>query len=234
MFPLAWPRPTSRPMTWAIIAVLAVALAVLTGAVAAGWAPLVAADAHVVLAAGTAMAARPGAVALSIAVTDVGSPIAVDVFTAVAVVVLLLRHRVRDAAYLLLVRVAALAVETGLKNALARPRPDVHPLTTAAGFSFPSGHTAGTTALCASLLVVLFPVLHRRGRAVAVVATVALSLAVAASRVLLGVHFPSDVIGGLLAGSLVALTAAALVLPPLRSEAARHPPQPRPGDAVPP
>ena len=67
--------------------------------------------------------------------------------------------------------------------------------------------------MCVSLLVVLYPVLSRRGRAVAVVAAVALSLAVAASRVLLGVHFPSDVVGGLLAGSLVALTAAALLLP---------------------
>ena len=159
------------------------------------------------------MAARAGAVAAAIAVTDVGSPVAVDVFTAVAVVVLLLRHRLREAVYLVLVRLVALGVETALKNALARPRPDVHPLTTAAGFSFPSGHTTGTTALCVSLLVVLLPVLHRRGRAVAVVAAVALSVAVAASRVLLGVHFPSDVIGGLLAGSLVALTAAALLLP---------------------
>ena len=87
------------------------------------------------------------------------------------------------------------------------------PLTTAAGFSFPSGHTSGTTALCVSLLVVLLPVLHRRGRTVAMVAAVALSVAVAASRVLLGVHFSSDVVGGLLAGSLVALTAAALLLP---------------------
>ena len=213
MVPLAWPRPTSRPVTWAIIAVLAVALAILTGAVASGWAPLEATDARVVLAADTAMAIRAGAVTVAIAVTDVGSPVAVDVFTAVAVVVLLLRHRRREALYLLLVRVVALGVETALKNTLARPRPDVHPLTTAAGFSFPSGHTTGTTALCVSLLVVLYPVLHRRGRAVAVVAAVALSVAVAASRVLLGVHFPSDVIGGLLAGSLVALTAAALLLP---------------------
>ena len=235
MFPLAWPRPTSRPMTWAIIAALAVALAMLTGAVAAGWAPLEAADAHVVLAAGAAMAVRASAVAVSIAVTDVGSPVAVDVFTAVAVVVLLLRRRDRDAAYLLLVRVAALGVETALKNLLARPRPEVvPPLTTAAGFSYPSGHTTGTTALCVSLLVVLFPVLHRRGRAVAVVAAVALSVAVAASRVLLGVHFPSDVIGGLLAGSLVALTAAAVLLPPLRPGTARHPPRPRSGGAAPP
>ena len=103
-------------------------------------------------------------------------------------------------------------------------------MTTAAGFSFPSGHTTGTTALCVSLLVVLLPVLHRRGRAVAVVAAVALSVAVAASRVLLGVHFPSDVVGGLLAGSLVALTAAALLLPPLGtpSSAARR------GGAAPP
>ena len=213
MVPLAWPRPTSRPVTWAIIAVLAVALAILTGAVAAGWAPLEATDARVVLAADTAMAIRAGAVTVAIAVTDVGSPVAVDVFTAVAVVVLLLRHRGREALYVVLVRVVALGVETALKNTLARPRPDVHPLTTAAGFSFPSGHTTGTTALCVSLLVVLYPVLHRRGRAVAVVAAVALSVAVAASRVLLGVHFPSDVIGGLLAGSLVALTAAALLLP---------------------
>jgi membrane-associated phospholipid phosphatase len=213
MVPLAWPRPTSRPVTWAVIAVLAIALAILTGAVAAGWAPLEAVDARVVLAADTAMAAHPGAVAATIAVTDVGSPVAVNVFTAVAVVVLLLRRRARDAAYVLLVRLVALGVETALKNTLARPRPDVHPLTTAAGFSFPSGHTTGTTALCVSLLVVLYPVLRRRGRAVGVVAAVALSVAVAASRVLLGVHFPSDVIGGLLAGSLIALTAAALLLP---------------------
>jgi len=213
MIPLAWPRPTSRPMTWAIIAVLAVALAILTGVVAAGWAPLEAADARVVLAADAAMAARADAVAIVIAVTDVGSPVAVNVFTAVAVVVLLLRHRRREAVYLVLVRLVALGVETALKNALARPRPDVAPLTTAAGFSFPSGHTTGTTALCVSLLVVLYPVLRRRGRAVAVVAAVALSVAVAASRVLLGVHYPSDVVGGLLAGSVVALTAAALLLP---------------------
>jgi membrane-associated phospholipid phosphatase len=46
------------------------------------------------------------------------------------------------------------------------------------------------------------------------------------------VHFPSDVVGGLLVGSLVALTAAAVLLPPLPSGAARHAPQPRPGGAV--
>lgn len=233
MFPLAWPRPTSRPTIWAIIAALAVALAILTGAVAVGWTPLEAADADVLLAASAAMTAHAGAVAVAIVVSDVGSPVAVDVFTSVVVVVLLLRHRTRDAAYLAVVCVTTLGVETALKNVVARPRPTIVPhLTTASGFSFPSGHTAGTTALCVSLLIVLFPVLHRRGRIVGVVSAITLAVAVAVSRVLLGVHNPSDVIGGLLTGSLVALTAAALLLPPLGPRPGPHPPQPRPGGAL--
>jgi undecaprenyl-diphosphatase len=85
-------------------------------------------------------------------------------------------------------------------------------LTTAAGFSFPSGHATGTTALCVSLLVLLVPVLHRQGRAVAVAAAVLVSIAVAASRVLLGVHYPSDVAGGLLLGALVAVLLAVMLL----------------------
>jgi undecaprenyl-diphosphatase len=210
----------SRRTTWACIGALAATLAVLTCAVEVGWGPLVAADVRIVLVARTAVAAHASAVVAAIAVTDVGSPVAVDGFTAVAVVVLLLRRRLRDASYVLLVRLVALGAENALKLGLARPRPDVvAPLTTAAGFSFPSGHTTGTTALCASLLVLLVPVLHRRGRAVAVAVAVLMSIAVAASRVLLGVHYPSDVAGGLLTGTLVAVLLA-VVLPRGQVEAA--------------
>jgi membrane-associated phospholipid phosphatase len=147
---------------------IAAALALLTGMVAAGWAPLVGADVWTILAAHTAVHGRTGAVTALVAVTDLGSPVTVTVLTAVVSVVLLLRRHSRDAAYLVIVRVAALGGETALKHVLARPRPDLVPwLTTAEGFSFPSGHTTGTTALCVSLLVVVVPCLRRRGRAVA-------------------------------------------------------------------
>jgi undecaprenyl-diphosphatase len=211
--PTARALPLARPSPWAGIGALAVALMVLTCAVGVGWGPLVAADIRTVVVARAAVTAHAGLVAAAIVVTDGGSPVAVDVLTAVAVVVLFLRRRRRDAAYVLLVRLVALGVETALKHGLARPRPDVvTPLTTAAGFSFPSGHTTGTTALCVSLLVVLVPFLHRRGRAVAAAAALLASVAVAASRVLLGVHYPSDVAGGLLVGSLVAVLLAVVLL----------------------
>jgi undecaprenyl-diphosphatase len=204
------PRP--RRSAWAVTGALAVSLAVLTCAVGVGWGPLIAVDVRIVLAARAAVAAHAAVVAPAIAVTDAGSPVAVDVVTAVAVVVLLLRRRLGDSSYVLLVRLVALGAETALKHGLARPRPDVVPLTTAAGFSFPSGHATGTTALCASLLVLLVPVLDRQGRAVVVAAAVLVSVAVAASRVLLGVHYPSDVAGGLLLGALVAVLLAVVPL----------------------
>jgi membrane-associated phospholipid phosphatase len=206
-------RPASPQPNWAGVCALAAALALLTGMVAAGWAPLVGADVQTILAAHTAVHGRTGAVTALVAVTDLGSPVTVTVLTAVVSAVLLLRRHSREAAYLVIVRVVALGGETALKHVLARPRPDLVPwLTTAEGFSFPSGHTTGTTALCVSLLVVVVPCLQRRGRAVAVVAAVLVSLAVAMSRVLLGVHYPSDVVGGLLAGALAAVLLA-VVLP---------------------
>jgi undecaprenyl-diphosphatase len=203
-------------MTWAGISTLAAGLAVLTGLVAAGWAPLVAADIQAVLAGHVAVYGHTGAVTVLVAITDLGSPVTVTVLTAAVSVVLLLRDRGREALYLVLVRVVALGGETALKHVLARPRPDLVPwLTTAGGFSFPSGHATGTAALSVSLLVVVVPYLHRRSRAAATVAAVLVSVAVAASRVLLGVHYPSDVVGGLLMGTLAAVLLA-VVIPPRR------------------
>ena len=69
---------------------------------------------------------------------------------------------------------------------------------TATGYSFPSGHTQGAT----SFYVVLSLLLKKRW---AYVAAVVISVLVAFSRLYLGVHWPIDVIGGLLAGSGIAV-----------------------------
>jgi len=125
----------------------------------------------------------------------------------------LLRCRARPACYLLLVRAAELGVETALKGAIGRPRPVVPiALTTASESSFPSGHAAGTAALCASLFILLLPRLRRGPATLLAVLGVALCLAVAASRVALGVHYPSDVVAGLLLG-IVCAVAVSPILP---------------------
>ena len=222
--------------SWAVVvAVLAVAVTVLTVLVAAGWPPLAGMDGEVALGLAAVMPAHPVAVAVMVVVTDVGSPVSVNLLTGAAVVVLLLRRRVRVAAYLIAVRLCVLVVETALKHGLGRPRPPVHPLTSASGFGFPSGHAGGTAALCVSVLFVLLPVVHHRWRVVAVAAAVLLSVAVAVSRVVLGVHYPSDVVGGLLVGVLCGVVLMPVVERRRRgiSSVRAGPPDGRHGDGMP-
>ncbi|WP_098961411.1 phosphatase PAP2 family protein [Pseudonocardia sp. N23] len=114
-------------------------------------------------------------------------------------------------------RLGELATETLLKQGIGRPRPALEPaLTTATGFSFPSGHTAGTAAVACVLALLLLGV-HQVGRRRAgllrwgavVIVTGVIVATVACSRVLLGVHYPSDVLGGALLGTACALLAVA-------------------------
>jgi PAP2 superfamily len=83
-----------------------------------------------------------------------------------------------------------------VKVLVDRERPPVPHLAASSGFSFPSGHTAAAAATWAAVVLVV-----GRGRPVRVKAWLAAGAAlvtavVAASRVLLGVHWLTDVIGG--------------------------------------
>lgn len=185
---------------------------VLAVLVAARWAPLVDLDAsttattyHAALAAGWL---RTGARA----VTAVGSPATVDVVAAVAAVVLALTRRWSPALAVVVARLAELGIESAVKVVLDRPRPAFTPqLAVASGASFPSGHAAGSAAVYVVLLLLAVPWLDRRWRVVLAVAPAALLvLAIASTRLLLGVHYPSDVVAGL--GLGVACAAGAVLL----------------------
>ncbi|MFC4019742.1 phosphatase PAP2 family protein [Micromonospora sp. GCM10011542] len=99
-----------------------------------------------------------------------------------------------------------------LKLLVGRDRPDLlDPVARAAGYSFPSGHALNATLAAGVLLLVFLPYSRPGPRRVALwVAAVLVAVLTGVSRVALGVHYTSDVLGGWLLGiAVVAATAAA-------------------------
>lgn len=94
-------------------------------------------------------------------------------------------------------------VDSVVKILVDRPRPVVdHPVATAFGKSFPSGHSMSSLVCYGALMLVFLPVFRSRSaRRAVVVATSLLVLAIGCSRLLLGVHFVSDVVGGYVLGA---------------------------------
>ena len=91
-------------------------------------------------------------------------------------------------------------MSTQIKDLLDRVRPTANPIAHTLGPSFPSGHTTGAAACFAAFALVLGRGRSRNTQAVLAGAAVFVAVAVAASRVLLGVHWLTDVLGGLALG----------------------------------
>lgn len=144
-------------------------------------------------------------------VSDVFSPTAFRLVGVVLVAVLWRRGRSRLAVWVI-VTIGGSGVLDGVAKALAgRQRPVLeHPVATARGLSYPSGHALGSLVGVAVVLLVVLPVVPARWRRAAWAAGVLVVLAVGFSRVGLGVHYVSDVVGGWLLGAswLVATTTA--------------------------
>ncbi len=122
----------------------------------------------------------------------------------IAIVALLaFLQRRREAWWLALTVVGGWVANSALKLAVGRTRPDVVPhLVDAGGASFPSGHSFNSAALYIAIALVLGAASGRRWTPWLLLAgAVALSLAIAWSRVWLGVHFPGDVAAGWLGGA---------------------------------
>jgi undecaprenyl-diphosphatase len=127
-------------------------------------------------------------------VTQLGGWIPLTVIGIAAVAFLAVKRRRRAALLLVMLFVGRMAVELH-KLLTGTPRPPIAgEVLSDASLSFPSGHAANSmiTYVAIALLV---PV-AQRNRAIAVVLAVSLSIVIGLSRVVIGVHWPSDVIGG--------------------------------------
>lgn len=106
------------------------------------------------------------------------------------------RQRIRAAAACLACLVTAQAVRFSVMALLSRPRPAAaHWMTDAGHWSFPSGHTT-TSAVTAGLLVLAVWIRAPRGRHLIAAAVGCWGVLVGLTRVYLGVHWFSDVVGG--------------------------------------
>jgi membrane-associated phospholipid phosphatase len=138
-----------------------------------------------------------------------GTPYLIVVMTIVGLVEWRRRRDPTSFLFLLAVGVGVTAINNSLKWLIMRDRPTVVHLMDAAGSSFPSGHSAAAAACWMAMAVVVGRWVPRRARPWVAASAVAIAGAVAASRALLGVHWLTDVIAGLLVGwgwfALVAL-----------------------------
>ncbi len=101
--------------------------------------------------------------------------------------------------------VIALAADTvvlAVKEAVARPRPAVIAGALGDRYSFPSGHTTVSAAVVVAVALIW---VRPERRTAAVVAAAAFAALVAASRLVLGVHWLSDVVIGAALGTLLAV-----------------------------
>lgn len=134
-------------------------------------------------------------------VTDLaGTYVVVAVVAVVAIVEYVRLPNRWIPAFLISVVVGEIVLVTAIKQALDRARPTFNPAAATLGPSFPSGHSATAAALYAAVALVVARRRAPRARCLIAATAAAVAVAVACSRVLLGVHWLTDVIAGLAFG----------------------------------
>ncbi len=144
----------------------------------------------------------PALTTIAIVVTTVGSTVAMTVIAIATIVFLLIKRRFGDAVLVAVVAAGAGFLVTVGKATVGRVRPPAEfRLVTETNESFPSGHALASAAILGVVLVVLLPSISSRAWRIGVLVGVGLfALCIGLSRLYLGVHWATDVIGGWVTG----------------------------------
>jgi undecaprenyl-diphosphatase len=138
---------------------------------------------------------QPEAAAAARILTEIGGSAVLVPLTAAGAAWLLYRRRFRDAALLLGLTLSGRMLVALQKAQTARLRPeDQEHLVEVQSLAFPSGHAANSTMVYLTLAFLLTATSSRR--TLAVWGAVWLAVLIGASRIVLGVHWPTDVIAG--------------------------------------
>ncbi len=199
-----------------LIAVSSAALlfAVLLVLVRVQWAPLESLDRGAANHLNSLVSGHSMLVSVIKGITWLGSDGVLWVVILGAAILLTVRRRWRLAVYLLVTGAGAIVLDPILKSLVGRLRPVVaHPIAHGTGSSFPSGHSLGSSVCYGALFLVFLPATRGRWRTVFTSIILALIALIGISRLLLGVHYVSDVVGAWALGvTWLGLTALAFEL----------------------
>jgi len=135
-------------------------------------------------------------------ITALGGVTVLTLLVTLVVVYLALRHKYRTALFVTASILGGWALSSAMKLGIARPRPEVvQHLVEVSDMSFPSGH-AMLSAITYLTLGAMLSRLEERAslRYFFPLVAVVLTLIIGLSRIYLGVHYPTDVLGGWAAG----------------------------------
>lgn len=180
-----------------VVTTAALVFAVLLVLVLLRWVPLDSADQSVAMHLTSLVAGHGVAIAAVKAVTTLGDSVVLGGIIAAAAVFLAIRRRWRLLGYVIVTAAGAFVLVPVIKAAVGRLRPVVaDPVAHALGKSFPSGHALESIVCYGAVLIVFLPAARGRWRPALICAVAALVALVGISRIMLGVHFVSDVLAG--------------------------------------
>lgn len=137
-----------------------------------------------------------------LAITTLGNPVNVTLLGMIFALVLLWLRQNRYAVFAVITLGGMSGINHLIKGWVKRPRPfiaepTIHPLVTAGGYSFPSGHSSGTMLLYGTVILVCWALLrHQWAKILITAGATAMILLTGFSRIYVQVHFPTDVLAG--------------------------------------
>lgn len=139
-------------------------------------------------------------------VTNLGGGILIGFGFLIVIYLVLKKYRLQGIRFTLVLCMSGI-INTLLKNIFQRPRPQFYPLITERDFSFPSGHAMDSFVFYMALSYLIYQITKNKKLFVlTTILSFLLVLLIGVSRVYLGVHYPTDILGGYICGFILSLS----------------------------